>query len=54
MNLENLNLSELNAQEVQEVGGGDILLDLLINNAYDIYRVGSSYYRGLKDGLSGI
>jgi hypothetical protein len=50
MNLENLNLVELNAQEVQEVEGGNFGLWWLLKSAWE--NVGD-FRDGFSDGING-
>ena len=50
MNLENLNLVELNAQEVKEVEGG--FIPVLIYAAWGVMILCSAVALGLRDGAS--
>lgn len=53
MNLQNLNLVELNAQEIQETDGGSTGLFWVLHYAPDIYSAGRAYLKGLADGIEG-
>ncbi|WP_207917109.1 hypothetical protein [Flavobacterium hiemivividum] len=52
MNLQNLNLVELNAQEVQEVDGGNLVGSFLRGAAY-VAQVAVLYFEGLEANFPG-